>query len=133
MTRERDEFMALLAKEMPETPSHLVVDFARKIMRQAKTHGRLAEAHCNGDWPADNGERKTELCKGCECGWVPSTISKKTGLCKSCRIEVAIAKECEPFSIKADFQGDPRGCTVKLVVPSGKTNDWGKTGICVPQ
>lgn len=30
------------------------------------------------------------------------------------------------------FQGDPRGACVKLSVPSGKTDDWGRTGICVP-
>ena len=30
------------------------------------------------------------------------------------------------------FQGDPRGAVLKLQVPSGKTNDWGRTGICVP-
>lgn len=30
------------------------------------------------------------------------------------------------------FQGDPRGATVKIRVPSGKTGDWGQTGICVP-
>jgi len=30
------------------------------------------------------------------------------------------------------FSGDPRGATVKLKVPSGKTNDWGQIGVCVP-
>ncbi len=30
------------------------------------------------------------------------------------------------------FDGDPRGTTVKVRVPSGKTDDWGQTGICVP-
>jgi hypothetical protein len=30
------------------------------------------------------------------------------------------------------FQGDPRGCCVKLKVPSGYTDDWGQTGLCVP-
>jgi hypothetical protein len=30
------------------------------------------------------------------------------------------------------FNGDPRGCTVKLVVPSGATDDIGQEGICVP-
>lgn len=28
--------------------------------------------------------------------------------------------------------GDPRGCTVKLVLPDGYTNDWGREGLCVP-
>ena len=30
------------------------------------------------------------------------------------------------------FSGDPRGVTVKIQVPSGKTNDLGNVGICVP-
>ena len=30
------------------------------------------------------------------------------------------------------FSGDPRGITVKITVPSGKTDDYGKEGICVP-
>ena len=30
------------------------------------------------------------------------------------------------------FQSDPRGACVKIKVPSGKTNDWGQAGICVP-
>lgn len=30
------------------------------------------------------------------------------------------------------FSGDPRGACVKLKVPSGRTNDWGQEGICVP-
>ena len=28
--------------------------------------------------------------------------------------------------------GDPRGCVVKLRVKSGRTNDMGQEGICVP-
>jgi hypothetical protein len=38
----------------------------------------------------------------------------------------------KPFNVVPVFQGDPRGCVVKLKVPSGKTNDWGSVGICVP-
>jgi hypothetical protein len=30
------------------------------------------------------------------------------------------------------FSSDPRGATVKLKVRSGKTNDWGEVGVCVP-
>lgn len=30
------------------------------------------------------------------------------------------------------FSGDPRGACVKIRVPSGKTDDWGQTGMCVP-
>lgn len=32
----------------------------------------------------------------------------------------------------AIYSGDPRGCTVKLTLADGRTDDWGKEGICVP-
>lgn len=28
--------------------------------------------------------------------------------------------------------GDPRGCVLKIIVPSGYTDDWGREGVCVP-
>ena len=34
--------------------------------------------------------------------------------------------------IKPSFNRDPRGCTVKLILPNGETNDFAKTGYCVP-
>lgn len=42
-------------------------------------------------------------------------------------IQILAPIDCEP-----KFSGDPRGATVKIVVPDGYTNDWGKEGICVP-
>jgi hypothetical protein len=30
------------------------------------------------------------------------------------------------------FSGDPRGAVLKIKVPSGRTDDWGQEGICVP-
>lgn len=47
---------------------------ARALLRHATTLQRLAEAQCNGDWPADNGERKVKPCPLCEQQWVPSAI-----------------------------------------------------------
>ena len=48
------------------------------------------------------------------------------------RIEDNLAEVLSHYQMRPMFQGDPRGATVKIVVPSGKTNDWGNTGICVP-
>lgn len=33
-----------------------------RLLRLGQTLHRLAEAQCNGDWPADNGERKVREC-----------------------------------------------------------------------
>ena len=34
--------------------------------------------------------------------------------------------------LSPDLSGDPRGHMLKLKTPSGYTDDWGQTGLCVP-
>ena len=55
---------------------------------------------------------------------------------KDQRIELRLQTELtglvSQYGIKPDYQGDPHGAVVKLQVPSGFYNDWGKGGICVP-
>lgn len=63
--------------------------------------------------------------------WAPETV--KRGACADCRLEAQILETCKPYGMTPKFGGDPRGCTVKLQMPSGRTNDWGGEGICVPQ
>ncbi len=50
---DRDQFIA------EATQAGLHVSQARSLLRYAATLQRLAEAQCNGDWPADNGQRPT--------------------------------------------------------------------------
>ena len=121
--QDRDEFIALAVGE------GLTVETTRLLLRHATTIERLAVAACNGDWPADNGERKTKVCSQCESLWAPSSFRK--GVCPDCR-EEQIVKALLPDGYTALFNGDPRGCTLKITVPSGRTNDWGRDGLCVP-
>lgn len=123
--KDRDAFIASMTSE------GVPVEVITSVLRDAATHQRLSEAACNGDWPCDNGERKVRPCARCEGGYVPSVLLKG-GLCPSCRAENRITAKLAPFRVTPDFSGDPRGCTVKLVVPSGRTDDWGRTGLCVP-
>lgn len=102
----------------------------RAVLRDAATIQRLAVAQCNGDYPCDNGTRAVVFTCKCEGGYVPEAI--KGGQCPDCRAQARIVKALAPYKIEADFQGDPRGACVKLVVPSGRTDDWGRTGMCVP-
>lgn len=107
MTKQNEviEFVALMTREFPGT-----ADLAGKLaelLRAARAHGRLQEQACNEQVP-DGHDAKCE--------------QRIRTIC------TAIHPECKPV-----FSGDPRGATVKLVLPSGKTNDWGGTGICVPQ
>jgi hypothetical protein len=103
---------------------------ATKLLRYGATLHRLAEAQCNGDWPADNGERKAEACPLCESLWAPSVIcggktakeahrlldskAKPQRACPDCRTSAAASAFVNmlggyPGAWKADFQGDPRG------------------------
>lgn len=132
MTREHDEFIAIMTKELAGHATSEVVSLCRKLGRMSKRHARLQEALCNGDWPADNGVRPTVECPLCGMGWATGTVHKTKG-CKDCRLEADIRKTLEPYGIEPIFSGDPRGCTVKLKMPSGTTNDWGREGVCVPQ
>ncbi len=91
---------------------------------------RLAEAECNGDWPCDNGERAVVFCSRCEAGYVVSKV--KGGLCESCRVADRVDRLAKGYGLDAVHQGDPRGAVLKLIVPSGFTDDWGHSGVCVP-
>lgn len=48
------------------------------------------------------------------------------------RATTAIRLALEPYGVTPIFSGDPRGACVKLQLPSGRTDDWGQTGLCVP-
>lgn len=77
----------------------------RDLMRLARRYHRLQEAACNG-YPQEAAEL---------------------------RIEERVRTLCIASSgIVPVFSGDPRGATLKVKVPSGRTNDLGQIGICVP-
>lgn len=143
---ERDEAMAILKTEgMPLTA-------IRTLFRLSQTLHRLAVAQCNGDWPADNGERKVVFCPTCQSGFVASSYRHAKGetfkVCPDCyattRVKallVALNNNRHPGhdwhneglpAFRPIFAGDPRGCVLKVRVPSGRTNDSGREGICIP-
>ncbi len=107
----------------------LPIEVARKLLRYGTTLHRLAEAQCNGDWPADNGERDTVTCVRCECNWAMGTL-KGGGLCPDCRTSDAVKAllaEMNDARVlpsaatwRAKFQGDPRGAVLRIVAPSGR-------------
>ncbi len=136
--RDRDEFLTLATRE------GLTLDQARALLRYASTIERLAVAQCNGDWPADNGERPTVECPRCGQYWHRSSMTMDHKAerdparpryvplrCPDCRQE-DLVRATLPDGYSPVFSGDPRGCTLKIKVPSGYTNDWGKEGLCVP-
>lgn len=146
--KDRDEFIALMTRE------GVPVDVARTLMRHAATLHRLAERECNGDdWQlgyplgltgcpeapagAFNGNgvyigppTGDRWCATCGNKGDHGHVSRSS--VKVARLERRVAEMVNPLGLVPDFSGDPRGAVLKLKVPSGKTNDWGRTGICVP-
>lgn len=101
--------MAVLAREFPAVPMGQLMNAIALIMRHGKTHGRLACAYCNGEIETDQWE-------------------KRNG-----RLRASILKAYQSIGGKdIDFGGDPRGNTVKLVLPSGRSNNWGNEAWGVP-
>lgn len=120
-TKLREEFRTKLAEEFHYTPlretgntplsRNEVVAIADCLMRHGATYGRLQEDSCN--IPMDDRQQAAHDRR-------------------EANVEKWITKLCERLGCTPDFSGDPRGNTIKLVVPSGRTDDWGRTGICVP-
>jgi hypothetical protein len=101
-TNEKLEFVFAMARH-----STLNLNTCKRIMRFATTHQRLAETACNREL-TEREIRKQES------------------------VMMDIIALCADADVKPDFSVDQRGCTVKLQVPDGYTNDWGREGICVP-
>ncbi len=96
------------------------------LMRHGKTYARIQEMMCNGvgTWYGESNESFSKRQSRHEA------YTEKRDKQLEARI-TAICAELGPGFVPV-FNGDPRGCTVKIQVPSGKTDDWGKEGICVP-
>ena len=105
-SREIVAFAVALAEEFPRVAG--LPALVLKLVRLSKRHARFQELACNRGLSA--AEERAE------------------GQC-----EDAIRRLCRGLGCEPAFSGDPRGCTVKLRVPSGRTDDFGGTGLCVPQ
>lgn len=104
---QREEFLWMLGREYPADGS--VLHKGRKLMREGATYGRLAVNACNRKL-TDKERHRENVCY------------------------LRIRELCNYFDppIVPVLGGDPRGCTVKLQVPSRRTTDFGHIGICVP-
>ena len=112
--KNRDEFVAVIVEELTQggrlpDPACRAVDVARLILRNAATIQRIAVAECNRELTAREGAA-------------------------SAACEARIKEACKPWRIRPNFNGDPRGACVKLLLPSGRYNSFGgaEDGYCVP-
>ena len=101
-TKAKLEFVYAMAKH-----SAVSLNDCYRLMRYGATVGQLAETACNREL-TEREIRKDE------------------------KVQMDIIEILAPHDCSAKFGGDPRGCTVKIRVPDGYTNDWGQEGICVP-
>lgn len=105
------------------------IDVARKLLRYGATLHRLAEAQCNGDWPADNGTDvygQREECARCHTLWRGRMVTLRTSVsaervCADCRTSNAAKTLVGTLpGWSAETQGDPRGAVLTVVAPSGR-------------
>jgi len=126
---EREQFIAILQKELPAVDSGTVYRAARLLMRHAATHGRLAEESCNGYPTQGSPSMPIECINKLQNAW-DARISKKKK-----QIEARMSAIAAELGLGIDFGGDPRGYTVKVFLPSKRYNTWGgeESGWGVPQ
>jgi hypothetical protein len=124
---DRETFIAALLKAVPTATR----EHALKLLRWGATYGRLAEAQCNGGYPADNGEGKTYQCPKCEIGWRVRSALKE---CPDCRAERIIDETCISMrgDVTPDFQGDPRGHTVRLQIAGAPLDAYERPALAIP-
>jgi hypothetical protein len=108
--RDEYQFVAQLQRELPGLTSSAVTGIAMTLMRLGASRARLAEHDCNVGLD-DRGKRKLA------------------------NIDNRIVALLANTKIKANLGGDPRGHTVKLILPSGTHNTWGgaEDGYAVPR
>ena len=129
--KEREQFISLIAQHTGECSEMTSFSFARRLMYYGATYGRVQEMACNApDFEYDqNRPDAQERNKRREYWWNKHIEDNER---KEKRIEEKLIALCAKFSCKPVFGGDPRGNTIKIQVPDGYTNDWGREGICVP-
>ena len=113
--KDRDEFIGQIVSEVQAKggTNNEGVDLGRLILRNASTMQRLAERACSIEMNEKEAAREEKQDEACQL-----------------RINAA----CKLWGIVPNYQGDPRGAVVKLLLPSGCWNSWGgkEDGFCVP-
>lgn len=126
-TKSKLEFTHAMARHTRAT-----VRQCEALMRYAATLQRLAEDDCNLDDGEAGQLRRSEKRRRIQ--------RKVTGVCKgassyhldTCYGGLDCACPINATDLQPIFSSYPRGAVLKIRVPDGYTNDWGKEGIVVP-
>lgn len=112
-TKKGRELASLLNPSMGTT--HEILETCSLICRHAATIARLAEKDCNE-------------------GLTPAELRRDERAMQTIRALVMDLPHVFGERIRVEFQGDPRGPTVKLIIPDGRGESWfGDSYINVPQ
>ena len=98
--RDMAEIVAVLAEAMPTVPPQMVAARALQFCKAARVIERNAVNQCNG---------------------VDSPRTEARAL-KAANAVATLASEC---GFTPRLGGDPRGYTLKLILPTGRYNTWG--------
>lgn len=123
--KEREEFVAVLTRACPQVGAIHVAQVAGRLMRHGATYARLQEDSCNG--------HPIQSQYGADIALVGRLQEKwdKRIEAESERMEKLLATAAQELGLVANFEGDPRGYTVKLMMPDGKSNNLGE-GFGIP-
>ncbi len=112
---EQPQFFATLAHEFPTVPAHRIAYVGLDLIKCARAQNRIAVNLCNIPKYQATYDRRA------------AAIRKKL----YALLLVLQDNGAEPVAFITG--GDPRGAALKLVLPSGQTNDFGREGYCVPE
>lgn len=118
--RDMGEFPELECKETGEKWKDLQTPFVYELLtlrRLAKKHHRLAEMACNGE-----GVIRGQFYSMAVGGGIPIPCTKTAYVSddmtvfdvESDKVEAKIKAICDRLGLRVEFQGDPRGYTVKF-------------------
>lgn len=110
---DRDSFVARMTSEAQINPKQTisrVVSLITEILKLSKTHHKIQENQCN--YQISKAQQTREKNIETRIIEIIKLLFKKRG--------------------GVIFSGDPRGATVKIILPSGYYDSWGGEGFCVP-
>ena len=121
----RDAFERIIVAES-KLPYSEAIHRARLLLRHGTTYHRLQEDACNGvgTWHGESNESFSKRQDRFE-----RALERKEQQTEK-RVRAIVAELGAGFTVT--FGGDPRGCTMVVGVPSGKYDNWERSGICVP-
>jgi hypothetical protein len=102
--KDREEFIRVMLEEFPGRAHGEVIAMAKDLMRKASTSERIATVLCSVEM-SEKRQARIEA--------------------EDERNDAAIKRVCDAWGMVAVLSGDPRGYTVKVKLPSGRSNTWG--------